>query len=241
MDSLSELLQSAAQRLSGAKYPAVLTGAGISAESGIPTFRGEEGLWKNYRAEELATPGAFARDPELVWEWYNWRRSIIAGKSPNEGHRAIVALQKRFPEMPVITQNVDGYHGDVETANLIEMHGNIFRARCLGCGWRGAHKTLDERRPLCASCGGALRPDIVWFGESLDAGAVGAIMGHLQSCDLLLVVGTSGVVYPAAGFASQVDSGGGAVVEVNPDPVIPFAIQLKGKSGEILSSLLELI
>ncbi len=234
-------LEQATKRIQNAAFPAVLTGAGISAESGIPTFRGEEGLWKQYRAEELATPGAFRQNPELVWEWYNWRRSLILEKGPNAGHQAIVKLQERFPQMPVITQNVDGYHAEAGTANLIEMHGNIFRARCTGCFTVQEHRSVDNLRPLCPLCEKPLRPDIVWFGESLDNGVVNSIFAILQKTDLLIVVGTSGAVYPAAGFASQVYDSGGAVIEVNPKPVIPCALQIKGKAGEALPALVDLV
>ena len=224
----------AAALFQAAQYPAILTGAGISAESGIPTFRGEEGLWKSYRAEELATPEAFRRDPTLVWEWYNWRREIVLSKKPNAGHYAINDLQSISASMPVITQNVDGLHRKSGNQNIYEMHGNIFRARCTSCRAKIDQQSTDDLDPRCQRCGSLMRPDIVWFGETLDPVVISGIMRHLERCDLLLVVGTSGVVYPAAGFSSVVDDHGGKIIEINVEPVTPFALQLAGKSGEVL-------
>jgi len=193
---------------------AVLTGAGISAESGIPTFRGSGGLWKNFRAEDLATPEAFERDPRLVWEWYEWRRSLIREAQPNAAHRALVSLESQTPAT-IITQNVDGLHRRAGSTNIVELHGNIFRARC------SRERTvfefsevLTDLPPRC-DCGALLRPDIVWFGEALDPLHLAAAVTAIESCDLLLIIGTSALVYPAAGLASYLRHG--KSIEINPE------------------------
>ncbi|HYS56446.1 MAG TPA: NAD-dependent deacylase [Thermoanaerobaculia bacterium] len=187
----------------------VLTGAGVSADSGIPTFRGQGGLWRNYRAEDLATPEAFARNPLLVWEWYEWRRSLVRDAEPNAAHRAIASLGDAL----VVTQNVDGLHQRAGSQNVIELHGNLFRARCFRDGARrDAVEAFAELPPHCA-CGALLRPDVVWFGEMLPEGAF-ARAGHaVHEADLLLVIGTSGVVFPAASLVSLHD---GLSIEINP-------------------------
>lgn len=228
------------KKLAEARRITVLTGAGISAESGVPTFRGQDGLWKNFRAEELATPEAFRRDPVLVWEWYNWRRKLISEKKPNPGHTALVEIEKRTPAFRLISQNVDGLHGLAGSRNLIEIHGNIWKVRCTGCG-----KITDDRRvpipitPSCLSCGKMLRPHIVWFGESLDPNDISGAVEALGNCDIMLVIGTSGVVQPAASFASEARSHGAFIVEINPDSGTPAAdIHLRGKAGELLPKLI---
>ncbi len=205
--------------LQRAKSVAVLTGAGISADSGVPTFRGAEGLWKQYRAEELASPDAFERDPKLVWEWYSWRRELIATKVPNLAHEALVTMAAQFSPFTLITQNVDGLHRKAGSEDVVEMHGNIWRVRCTGCS------TVTENRdlpiaypPECEACGELLRPHIVWFGESLDPQIMDQCMQALQSCDVLLVIGTSGVVQPAASFAMMAKQAGAYTVEINLDP-----------------------
>jgi NAD-dependent deacetylase len=187
----------------------VLTGAGVSADSGIPTFRGEGGLWRNYRAEDLATPEAFARNPLLVWEWYEWRRSIVRNAEPNAAHRAIASLSDAL----VVTQNVDGLHQRAGSQNVIELHGNLFRARCvLEETRRDADTAFAELPPHC-ECGALLRPDVVWFGEMLPEGAFERAGRAVHDADLLLVIGTSGVVFPAAGLVSLSD---GLSIEINP-------------------------
>ena len=186
------------------------TGAGISAESGIPTFRGSGGLWRTFRAEDLATPEAFRRDPSLVWEWYEWRRGLIRDAQPNAAHRAIASLA----DSVVVTQNVDGLHERAGSPSLIELHGSIFRVRC-----ERERKTLRADEifttfpPLC-ECGAPLRPDVVWFGEMLPAGALECAAEEIRKADLLLVIGTSGVVYPAAGLVAIHD---GLSIEINPE------------------------
>ena len=187
----------------------VFTGAGVSAESGIPTFRGEGGLWRNFRAEDLATPHAFARDPKLVWEWYEWRRGLVRDAQPNAAHRAIA----KIPDAVVVTQNVDGLHARGGSRDVIELHGNIFRVRCTR--EHTTHDAFDAFRdmpPRC-ECGALLRPDVVWFGEPLPVEEWERATQEISAADLLLVIGTSRVVYPAAGL---VDMCRGLIIEINP-------------------------
>ena len=231
------------QRLAAARNITVLTGAGISADSGVPTFRGADGFWRQYRAEDLATPDAFARDPKLVWEWYNWRRDLLAMKQPNAAHLGIVELERRSPTFWLITQNVDGLHRDAGSRNLSEIHGNIWKVRCTGC------HAVDENRdvpisilPSCLQCGALLRPHIVWFGESLLAEDLQQCSTVLRSCDLLLVIGTSGVVYPAAGFASVAKDAGAFVAEINLDPTPQSSlvdVSLQGRAKDLVPLLLD--
>jgi len=188
----------------------VFTGAGISADSGIPTFRGAGGLWRNFRAEDLATPDAFRNDPKTVWEWYEWRRGLIREAKPNAAHDAVA----RLSDATVVTQNVDGLHARAGAHDVIELHGNIFRVRCTREGLaRMYEQAFDDLPPRCA-CGALLRPDVVWFGEALPDDAVARAVSAIRACDLLLVIGTSGVVYPAAGFVSLHR---GLSIEVNPE------------------------
>lgn len=218
---------------------AVLTGAGISAESGIPTFRGEEGLWKRFRAEELATPGAFSQNPKLVWEWYDWRRGIIAQKEPNAGHQVLAQWEKVFPGLSLITQNIDGLHQKAGSKNISELHGNIWKLRCTeeGSVTENHETPLKEIPPLCPSCRALLRPHIVWFGESLDPAILNKAFLLSSSCEVMLVIGTSAVVQPAASLPIAASEAGAKVVEINPDPT-PLTsytdFSFRGKSGEIL-------
>src|SRR5712691_2306060 len=208
-------IQELKARLAGARAVAVLTGAGISADSGVPTFRGVDGLWRTYRAEDLATPEAFARDPRLVWEWYNWRRELIATKSPNAAHYALVDFERRVEHFWLITQNVDGLHPAAGSQKLSEIHGNIWKVRCTQCGQVGTNRAVPiPFPPRCPTCNGLLRP---------------------------LIVGTSGIVYPAASFASLAKEAGAFVAEVNLDPtpntqVVDVAIQ--GHAKDIVPALL---
>jgi NAD-dependent deacetylase len=242
MDKVSQIKA----RVSSARAITVLTGAGISADSGIPTFRGEDGLWRNFRAEDLATPEAFSRNPRLVWEWYDWRRGLIASKIPNAGHHALVEMEKRCPRFTLITQNVDGFHALAGSRNSVELHGNIWRVRCIRCGRISDNRDVPiEILPYCqpagGGCGGLLRPHIVWFGESLDSRDIEKSMAALQSCDLMLVIGTSGVVWPAASFAEVAKSSGAYVVEVNLNPSAQSDLVdevLLGRASEILPRLL---
>ncbi|WHZ14281.1 MAG: NAD-dependent protein deacetylase of SIR2 family [Nitrospira sp.] len=230
-------------KLSRARSVTVLTGAGISADSGVPTFRGTDGLWRRYRAEDLATPEAFARNPTLVWEWYDWRRELIATKRPNQAHETLAQMEQRFDRFWLITQNVDGLHRDAGSRKLSEIHGNIWMVRCTAC------RLVTENRdvpisilPLCRSCGGLLRPHIVWFGEALAEEDLRTSDEALRSSDLCLIIGTSGLVYPAAGFASIAKQAGAFVVEINLDAtpqssLVDVAIQ--GRAKEIVPLLLQ--
>jgi NAD-dependent deacetylase len=230
------------QWLRDATSVAVLTGAGVSAESGVPTFRGTNGLWKQYRAEDLATPGAFARDPKLVWEWYDWRRSLIAEAKPNPGHYALAEAEARARKFTLITQNVDGLHELAGSRNVLRLHGSIWILRCLDCGReREDRRTpLPELPPRC-ECGGMLRPGVVWFGEALPAKIWREAETAARTADLFLLIGTSAVVYPAAGLASIAKSSGARVVEINiAESGLSNAIDefLKGPSGELLPQLI---
>jgi NAD-dependent deacetylase len=209
-------LKEVQEKISAAKAIAVLTGAGISADSGIPTFRGEDGLWRNFRAEDLATPEAFERDPRLVWEWYNWRRELIAAKQPNPAHYALTELEKRFDAFVLSTQNVDGLHAKAGSRKLVELHGNIWKVRCTKCGEvTGNIDVPIEILPHCKHCNGLLRPHIVWFGEVLYAPDILKSARAFEGCDLMLVIGTSGIVQPAASFVSLAKDHGAFVVEIN--------------------------
>ncbi len=205
--------------LSSGSRIAVLSGAGISAASGIPTFRGEsDSLWSRYRPEEMATPEAFARDSELVWKWYDWRRSLIAASSANAAHEALVALEERHA-VTIITQNVDGYHQQAGSRNVLEFHGSIWIVRCLQCH----HEELDRRVPIpilprCVKCGGLVRPGVVWFGEGIDPEVHAKSERSAKECDLFLVIGTAGAVYPAARLVAAARSAGARIVEFNLEP-----------------------
>jgi len=228
--------------LKSASRIAVLTGAGISAESGVPTFRGPGGMWNNYRPEDLATPGAFARDPKLVWEWYNWRRGLIAKTRPNSGHYALAELERRTPEFALVTQNVDGLHDRAGSRNILKVHGDIWDVRCVRCGreQRDERPDIPELPPRC-DCGGMLRPGVVWFGEGLPEGVWEKAEQAVSNCDVLLVVGTSAVVYPAAGLVPLAKSAGARVIEINLEET-PFSSMLdksfRGKAGELLPEII---
>jgi NAD-dependent deacetylase len=236
-------INSLKEALKNVERVAVLTGAGVSAESGVSTFRGTDGLWKSYQATELATPEAFEKDPELVWQFYNWRRGLIGQKTCNPAHTALAQLERRIPNFTLITQNVDGLHLLAGSRHLLEIHGNIWRVRCTRC-----HKVVLDRSPhmghlpTCAACGGLLRPDVVWFGESLDPEILNQAVEAAEKCQIMLVVGTSSVVQPAASLAFTAKSGGAMLAEINLDRTPNselMDIVLLGKAGEILPRLLE--
>ncbi len=197
----------------------VLTGAGISAESGVPTFRGEKGLWKQFRPEDLASVDAFLSHPEVVWEWYAFRRKLISEVEPNDGHRALVRMEQLIVDFLLITQNVDGLHQAAGSTKVIEIHGNIRRNHCQQCK---APADVDLLRadgpPTCSQCGGLVRPSVVWFGEMLPMEAFGAAERASRRCELFIAVGTSGVVYPAASLPFTAKSAGAYLLEVNPEP-----------------------
>jgi NAD-dependent deacetylase len=231
------------ERFRRAKRVVVITGAGISAESGVPTFRGSNGLWRRYRAEDLATPQAFQGDPRLVWEWYDWRRRLISGKEPNAGHLAIAEMEDLFEEFLLITQNVDGLHRKAGSTKLIEIHGNIWKVRCMAEGKVFPNKEVPLREipPRC-DCSALLRPDVVWFGESLSETDLADSYTVLKECDCLLVVGTSAVVQPVASFPTIARNGGAFIVEVNvePTPISGWVDEsILGKSGQVLPRLVE--
>lgn len=231
------------QKLSMARSVTVLTGAGISADSGVPTFRGAEGLWRHYRPEDLATPEAFARDPRLVWEWYNWRRELIATKRPNPAHLAVASMEERFEQFWLITQNVDGLHRDAGSRRLSEIHGNIWMVRCTACRRVAENRDIPiALLPLCRSCGGLLRPHIVWFGESLAEADLERSAAALRNSDVCLIVGTSGVVYPAAGFGAMAKQAGAFIAEINLDSTPHSTLadaSLQGRARDLVPLLLE--
>ena len=223
-----------------------LTGAGVSQESGLRTFRdAQTGLWAHYKPQDLASPEAFARDPKLVWDWYAWRREAIKGARPNAGHYALAEIEKKNPQFILITQNVDGLHRMAGTHNLLELHGNIQRVRCSECGMFA--ETWDEDSetvPRCDHCDGLLRPDVVWFGESLPRDQLEGAVEAARACDVYFSIGTSGVVQPAASLAHAAKNNGAVVVEVNmePTPLTPQAdFSFHGRSGEILPALVKAV
>src|ERR1700733_4108674 len=228
--------------LKQARSIAVLTGAGVSAESGVPTFRGNNGLWKQHRAEDLATPGAFARDPKLVWEWYDWRRSLIAEAKPNPGHYALASAESSARKFTLVTQNVDGLHELAGSRNVLRLHGSIWMLRCMECEReREDRRTpLPEIPPRC-ECGGMLRPGVVWFGEALPQRVWQEAEKAAREADLFLLIGTSAVVYPAAGPAPIAKPVRPREVRVNiaetglSDSIDEF---LEGPSGELLPHLI---
>jgi NAD-dependent deacetylase len=245
----SAALDQLAERLRSAHAVTVMTGAGISAESGVPTFRGTDGLWRRYSATDLATPEAFARDPRLVWQWYRWRRGIIGRAEPNPGHLALARLQSRVRAFTLITQNVDGLHQRAGSTRVIELHGNIWRARCArGCGvvTDAAGEAAgdgpageQDPAPFC-SCGALLRPDVVWFGEALDQSRIDLALRAAQDCQAFLAIGTSALVYPAAGLPLVAARAGALVVEINVDdtPLTPHAgLVLRARAAEVLPAL----
>lgn len=207
------------RKLRCARSVTVLTGSGISAESGLPTFRGVGGLWRTHRVEELASPDGFARDPRLVWTWYNERRAAHQGVQPNAGHYAIAGLERRVPNLTLATQNVDSLHLRAGSRNVLELHGNLREARCTGCG---ARRSLENGLPLEEiehECGGRFRPDIVWFGEGLDQSIWRKAVLAAQAADVMLVIGTSGMVNPAAALATQY-AREAFVAEINPEETV---------------------
>jgi NAD-dependent deacetylase len=233
---------SLAEALRSAQHVTVLTGAGISAESGLPTFRDKmTGLWAQYRPEDLATPEAFRRDPKLVWEWYEWRRGLVRQAEPNAGHRALVEMEHITHRFTLITQNVDGLHQEAGSSNVIELHGNIRRSKCFDED-RVVTEWADtgEKPPRCPDCAGPLRPDVVWFGESLPREALHAAAEASQLCDVLLSVGTSGLVQPAASLPYVAADSGATVIFVNLDVATaeePPFYHIHGKAGEVLPAL----
>jgi NAD-dependent deacetylase len=240
-------LRAAVERLRGANRVAVLTGAGISAESGLATFRGPDGLWEGQRPEDVATPFAFRRDPEMVWRFYNHRRANLASVEPNPGHRALVDLEHRLNggRFTLVTQNVDGLHQAAGSRNVLEIHGSIRVVRCTGCG-QSADRGVEALPPLprCAGCGELLRPGVVWFHEALPPAIWQQAEQAVADCQCFLVIGTSAVVYPAAGLIDVARSAGAGVIEVNLERTPASGrvdVGLYGKSGQVLPQLMELL
>jgi NAD-dependent deacetylase len=242
-----QALERAAAHLRKAERVVVLTGAGVSAESGVATFRGPGGLWEGRRVEDVATPCAFARDPGLVWRFYNARRAGLKTVRPNPGHFALAALEERFgPErFALVTQNVDGLHRAAGSRHVLEVHGSLARVKCTGCAVveDRAGETLPEL-PHCERCGALLRPDVVWFHEMLPEDVWREAAAATAACDCFLVVGTSAIVYPAAGLVEAARAAGAAVIEVNlaRTPASDLAdVGLYGPSGEIFPRLAEIV
>ncbi|MEO8427496.1 MAG: NAD-dependent deacylase [Verrucomicrobiota bacterium] len=231
------------EKLRSARGVAVLTGAGTSAESGVPTFReAQTGLWARFNPAELATPAAFLRNPQLVWEWYAWRRQLVAQAKPNAAHRALTELEQRIPEFSLITQNVDGLHQRAGNRRVIELHGNILRTKCFEENvvvetW----KETGEVPPRCPRCGGRLRPDVVWFEETLPPEALNSAIQAARACDLFLSIGTSTVVHPAASLPYEALERGAMIIEVNPE-ITPLTGEARhsfhGPAGVVLPALL---
>ena len=233
------------QKLKKSKTVAVITGAGISAESGIPTFRGEGGYWKSHRAEELATPGAFAKDPKLVTEWYEMRMQKCFESDPNPGHFVIAEFEKIFPNFLLITQNVDGLHTRAGSKKIIELHGNIYRFRCTKCSNKiQFDKPTTENPIICKSCDSIMRPDILWFGESYDLKVLSPAIHFAKSSEIIFVIGTSGQVTVPMQIAMEGISRGAYSIEINLDKSTihdSINISFQEKSGVILPKILELL
>ena len=255
----SAVVSELARRLTPAARITVLTGAGVSAASGVPTFRGAEttprrkhrvvgtpdGLWKNFRPETLATPQAFANDPRLVWEWYDWRRGMIAACQPNAAHHVLAEWSRRFPNFRLITQNVDGLHERAGTRDVIRLHGSIWEVQCCrGCAsspsrWRDDTVPFKENPPRCPYCGDLIRPGVVWFGEPLDPEIVETAT-EAADCDVFITIGTSAVVYPAAGFIDLARRRGAYTVEINPEATPATAtvdLALRGGAEDVLPKI----
>lgn len=239
---LGEFPRDLISALRGSACTVVLTGSGISAESGVPTFReAQTGLWARFDPQELATPEAFERDPSLVWDWYAWRRKLVAEARPNPGHLAISRMQELVPDLTLVTQNVDDLHQRAGSREVIELHGNIRRTKCSVEGMEVEEYDDTESPPVCPSCGAALRPDVVWFGEMLPPAALESASDASRKSDVFLSVGTSSLVYPAAKLPYEALENGATLVEINPDetPLASYADHaLRGPAGDVLPRLI---
>lgn len=247
----SEDLQTAAELLYQAQRVAVLTGAGVSEESGIPTFRDAvDGLWAKYDPMHLATPQAFQRDPKLVWDWYEYRRTLMRPAQPNNGHIALAQIEQHAPEFRLITQNIDELHERARSRKIVHLHGKIAENKCFA-NCQGTPTLIDREAldllgtpPHCPHCGGYVRPNVVWFGETLPQDALAQAVDFCQTCDVMLVVGTSGVVQPAASLSTVAKRAGAKVIEINPDITAfsPWAdVKLLHPSGIILPKIVSLM
>lgn len=225
---------------------ALLSGAGVSKESGVQTFRDPDGLWARFNPSELASMDGFMKNPELVWEWYNHRRKIIGGTGPNPGHHAIAELERMYKKFTLITQNVDRLHQQAGSRHVYELHGNIIDNHCIDCKSEfGDDINLEEKKPpICKACGGKIRPSVVWFGEFLPMDQFSGAENAARNCDVFFVVGTSGEVYPAANLPLIAKDSGAVLVEVNPGetlltPYMDFSI--RGTSAQVMPEIVELI
>jgi NAD-dependent deacetylase len=216
MTQTAALLGDLRERLGAARSVTVLTGSGISAESGLPTFRGVGGLWRTHRVEELASPSGFARDPKLVWSWYNERRRAHKSVEPSPAHFALAEIERSVPDFTLATQNVDSLHVRAGSRNVLELHGKLREAKCTRCDARRPFDDAFDLDALEHECGGMWRPDIVWFGEALPVDVLEAAFAAARRAELMLVVGTSGIVQPAASLATKRVTGA-YVVEINPE------------------------
>jgi NAD-dependent deacetylase len=247
---MEQQLRALASRMRDARRVTVLTGAGVSAASGVPTFRGPEGLWRSFRPEDLATPEAFARDPSMVWEWYAWRRAKVASCRPNAAHDVLACWSRDdVKRVRIVTQNVDDLHIRAGTRELIRLHGSLWKIKCFnGCregtrAWRDDRVPLPEALPRCPHCGGLARPAVVWFGESLDAADLDRA-SQAAACDLFLTVGTSAIVYPAAGFARAAQAHGAFTAEINLEPTPASSLvdlSILGAAQHVLPALDQLL
>jgi len=245
-----DVVRRAADALRRASTVTVLTGAGVSAASGIPTFRGKDGLWRKVRAETLATAEAFEHDPKLVWEWYDWRRGMIRDAQPNAGHTVLARWTRERSGTTVITQNVDGLHERANTHSITRLHGSIWHVRCwTGCArgredWRDDTVPLPTLPPRCPHCGGLVRPGVVWFGESLDTSVLQRATAAAAGCDVFMAIGTSAVVYPAAELLPHARHGGATVIEINPEATNASGISdivIRQRADEALARLDEML
>jgi NAD-dependent deacetylase len=242
---MQEMIRAVASRLRGAARVTVLTGAGVSAASGVPTFRGSNGLWRTFRASDLATPEAFMRDPRLVWEWYEWRRECVAACAPNAAHAVLAGWTLEHDGWRIVTQNVDDLHQRAGSRGVIRLHGSLWELACWNeCAaapatWRDERVPLPERPPRCPSCGGLARPAVVWFGEALPSAVVARAI-DAAACDIFLGVGTSSVVYPAAGLVDTARAHGAFVVEINPEATPASAtvdVSIRAAAEDVLPAI----
>jgi NAD-dependent deacetylase len=234
------VLRRASELISQASYLVALTGAGISSESNVPTFRGVDGMWRNHNAEELATPHAFLQNPKLVWEWYTWRQTLIRRCSPNPAHLTLAAWEERSILKHLITQNVDDLHYRDGSRQVAQVHGDIFRIKCTGCDYVTTLEKPEGDTPHCPKCGSNLRPDVVWFGESLDSYMLDRVCTELGRTDAIIIVGASGVVQPAASFPLIVKRNAGSLIETNIEmtPLSGYVdFHVQGKAGSVLPEI----
>lgn len=240
MDDFADSIASAARIIHQSHHLIALTGAGISKESNVPTFRGADGLWKTYNAMDLATPQAFRSDPRLVWEWYSWRQGLISACDPNPAHHVLARWESQGILKRIITQNVDGLHRRAGSKGVLEVHGDLWALKCTECSHKGRLSQPAEGIPSCPKCGSNLRPDVVWFGEQLNPQIMSDVYEELEQADACLIIGTSALVQPAASFPLVVAQRGGSLIEVNINQTPLSGVVnafLTGKAGEVLPLL----